>query len=129
VGAGEGEALAVRVHLDRVPVGELAGEDLLGERVLDLALDQTLERAGAVDRVEAVAGQAPPGRKLVGSTPRAAGWKWLSWPRALQPRSDVFLIDDPIQIRVAHGEISAASVLELVHGDRRRVLEPSGCLR
>src|SRR5690606_3711955 len=51
--AGEHQASAFGADLDRVPVAELAGQDLLRQRVLQLRLDGTLERTGAVDRVEA----------------------------------------------------------------------------
>src|SRR5881628_195560 len=38
---------------DGVAGDEIAREDLLGERVLDLLLDRALERARTVDRIEA----------------------------------------------------------------------------
>ena len=45
-------------------VGDLAGEDLVGERVLHLALDDALQRPRAVDRVVALLGEPGP-RRLV----------------------------------------------------------------
>ena len=49
--------------MDRRPVGDAAFEDLLGQRVLQLALDHPLQRPRAVDRV--VAGIGQPGARRV----------------------------------------------------------------
>src|SRR5690606_33097819 len=49
----EDQAVALGRHHDGVAGAELAGEDLLRQRVLQLLLDGALERPGAVDRVEA----------------------------------------------------------------------------
>ena len=62
LGAGqrpEGQPLAVGrdVHLDLVAAAELAHEDLLAERILDVPLDRPLERPGAVVLVVAVLDQ------------------------------------------------------------------------
>ena len=43
----------VGAHLHRVAGGELAGEEFLRQRVLDLLLDRALQRPRAVDRIEA----------------------------------------------------------------------------
>ena len=50
----EDEAVLVGVDADGVAVEEFAGEQLQGERVLDLLLDRPLQRPGAVDRVVAL---------------------------------------------------------------------------
>src|SRR5258708_14084498 len=50
-------AVAGRVDLDLVALGEVADQDLLGERVLDIALDGPLERPGAEVLVVAVLDQ------------------------------------------------------------------------
>src|SRR5690606_21077492 len=42
-----------RIDPDHIAVEELAGQDLLRQRILQLRLDRTLERAGAVHRIEA----------------------------------------------------------------------------
>ena len=62
LGAGqgpEGQPLAVGrdIHLDLVAPAELAHEDLLAERILDVLLDRPLERPGAVVLVVAVLDQ------------------------------------------------------------------------
>src|SRR5690606_20819853 len=51
--AGKAELVAFDAGLDHRAGFEVAGEDALGQRVFDPALDRTLERAGAVDRVVA----------------------------------------------------------------------------
>src|SRR3954470_8484132 len=49
--------LALDVHHDDLTRGQLAVEDLLAQRVLDLALDGPAQRPGTQDRVEAAVGQ------------------------------------------------------------------------
>src|SRR5690606_32378092 len=51
--AGKAELVALDAGLDHRAGFEVAGEDALGQRVFDPALDRALERAGAVDRVVA----------------------------------------------------------------------------
>src|SRR5690554_7860285 len=51
--AGKAELVAFDAGLDHRAGFEVAGEDALGQRVFDPALDRALERAGAVDRVVA----------------------------------------------------------------------------
>src|SRR5579884_767704 len=51
------EAERARRHPNRVVVADFAGQDLLGERVLQFALDHPLQWPGAVDRVVAGPGQ------------------------------------------------------------------------
>src|SRR6476620_2809238 len=55
----EDQAVALRgdIDLDFLTTTELAGQDPLGERVLDVALDGPLEGAGAVLGIEPVVGQ------------------------------------------------------------------------
>src|SRR5699024_2107500 len=47
----------LHVHGDDLACTELAEEDLLGELVLDLALDRATQRAGTQSRVEATLGE------------------------------------------------------------------------
>src|SRR5690554_6023325 len=51
--AGKAELVALDAGLDHRAGFEVAGDDALGQRVFDPALDRALERAGAVDRVVA----------------------------------------------------------------------------
>jgi hypothetical protein len=55
--AVEGLAELRRRYLDVVAVLDAAGEDQFGQRVLDIFLDDPLERAGAVGRVVALVGE------------------------------------------------------------------------
>src|SRR5262249_42934256 len=57
--AGDDEPARAGPDLDGLPVLDLAAEELLGERVLQLALDHPLQRPRAVDGV--VAGLGEPG--------------------------------------------------------------------
>src|SRR5438093_229698 len=50
----EDDLAILRVDEDRVALLELAGQDLLRERIDDEPLDRALDRARAVDRVEAL---------------------------------------------------------------------------
>ncbi len=61
---GEGRGLALALHVDDHDVtgAQLAEEDLLGERVLDLALDRATQRAGAQNGVVTLLGRAAPWR-------------------------------------------------------------------
>src|SRR5690606_11765529 len=52
-GLAEHQPAGLGVDMDGVAAAELAGQDLLRQRVLELGLDRALERARAVHRVEA----------------------------------------------------------------------------
>ncbi len=49
--------LAGRVNRETISVREIARQDQASQRVLDLALDEPLQRTSTVDRIIAVAGQ------------------------------------------------------------------------
>src|SRR6478736_8759412 len=53
IGPGEHELLVARGDADAIARDELALQDLLGERILDLLLDGALERPRPVHRIEA----------------------------------------------------------------------------
>ena len=63
-------------------VRDLAGQDLVGQRVLHLALDDALQRPRAVDRVVALVGQ-PGARRLVEVERDLAILEQLLQPREL----------------------------------------------
>ena len=56
----EAERALAGIDQDGVTGNVLAGEDLHGERILEVLLDCPLQRPGAVDRVVPVLGEEPP---------------------------------------------------------------------
>src|SRR3546814_15139989 len=53
----DGEAVGASGDADRVAVADLAFQNQAGQGVLQLALDDALQRAGAVDRIVALVGE------------------------------------------------------------------------
>src|SRR3546814_14251128 len=53
----DGEAVGAGGDADRVAVADLAVQNQAGQGVLQLALDDALQRAGAVDRIVALVGE------------------------------------------------------------------------
>ena len=101
---GEHQLPAGGVDLHRVAVAELAGEDLLRQRVLDLRQDRALERARAIDRVEAHVPQQFKG--LFGQLQlQPALGQALLQPAQLDPRD---LLDLVLVQRVEHDDVVQA---------------------
>src|SRR4029450_8605261 len=104
----EYEAVGASVDLDRVALLELAREELHGQGVLDLALDEALQGPRAVRRVVALVGQVLAGFR--GQRDRE-----LSVRHALlqQPDLEVDDLSDVLLVQGADHEYLVAPVEEL----------------
>ena len=125
------------VDLDRAAVGHLALQQLLGQRVLQVALDRALQGPGAVDRI--VPDAAEPAARGVGQVERVqkllkdrkieldltdAARRWLGrvgydpvyGARPLKRAVQRYL-QDPLAEKLLQGEVPDGSTVKVDEGD------------
>ncbi|GMA35928.1 hypothetical protein GCM10025876_21320 [Demequina litorisediminis] len=105
------DALAVRVHADNLARGDLAEEDLLRQRVLDLALECAAQRSRTEHGVVTLLGEQASWPHPTGSI--AMSLSRMRSSRRATMRSTIWMISSWVSLREHHHVVDAVEELRL----------------